>query len=161
MNNYHTTNDKILKSNPKASYLFAPMQGPLKNAHITREEQFKPTKNVLTGYAETHLMDDFTFNEQYHTYQSFGYALDPSKGVSTNCINKQSFIGDKESLKKNKAMTVFNQSNKVIKKKKKERITKRKRAKSGIYYIFVSVYFCFSFFYIYIVFGMFLQYILI
>ena len=118
-------------SNPKANVLFAPMQGPLRNNNITREQEFESKKTILTGYVEPHNMDDFTFNEQYNTYQSFGYALDPSKGINNDCKNKSSFIGDKQSLKDNNAMTVYNQSNKMIKMKKKQRKQNRKRMKSG------------------------------
>lgn len=34
--------------------------------------------NHITGSLENIQMNEFEFNKQYHTYQNFGYAIDPS-----------------------------------------------------------------------------------
>ena len=82
---YHNSKDKELKHNPKAEYLFAPVQGPLPEGvkDSERHVAFQQPQTTLTGHVELHNMDDYTFDEQYHTYQNFGYALDPSRG---NCF---------------------------------------------------------------------------
>ena len=34
--------------------------------------------NHLTGNLNTHTIDDFNFNEQYYTYNAYGYAQNPT-----------------------------------------------------------------------------------
>lgn len=118
---YHDLNTKEILINPKADILFGPIEGPLRKYNETREEEFKPKQTTLSGYVDIEHVDDMSFTEQYHTYQSFGYALNPT--LSDN--NK--YIGDKESLTENKSMTIFNQDNKTIKSKKSQR---RKRIRN-------------------------------
>ena len=111
---YHDLDTKEILINPKANILFGPIEGPLRKYNKTREEEFKPKQTTLSGYVDIEHVDDLSFSEQYHTFQSFGYALNPS--LNTN--NNDKFIGNKELLKENESMTIFNQSNKIIKNKK-------------------------------------------
>ncbi len=67
---FHSRDDKLLLRNPKAEELFAPIEGPLFPGQ-SREDAFQPSKTTLTGHVEFHAMDDFTFEEQFHTFQNF------------------------------------------------------------------------------------------
>ena len=47
------------------------MQGP---QHPLRSSF---NRNTLLGHVESHVMDEFQFHNQYHTFETFGYANDP------------------------------------------------------------------------------------
>ena len=111
--------------NPRANVLFGAIEGPLRKYCKNRNDEFKPSQTTLAGYAEIEAVDDLTFNEQYHTYCSFGYAINPDHDTSTNTKNK--YIGNINNLKENKAMTIYNQSNKMRKEKK---INRKKRLRN-------------------------------
>merc|ERR1712154_313892 len=123
MGKYYDQSTREILHNPKADVLFGPIEGPLRQHTKSREHEFKPKQTTLSGYVEIENVDHLSFSEQYHTFQSFGYAVDPST-ATTNAQNK--YIGDTEKLKENEAMTVYNQSNKMIK-SKKNAIRKRLR----------------------------------
>jgi len=129
MEKYHDISTKEIMHNPKAEVLFGPVQGPLRKFSKSREEEFKPKQTTLSGYVELEDVDGFAFSEQYHTFQSFGYAVDPSirDHHNHNHQHKEKYVGDSELLRSNQAMTIFNQSNKMRKDKKKSNVRKRLR----------------------------------
>eukprot|EP01084_Bolivina_argentea_P287229 492816_1 len=114
MGKYHDINTKEIHHNPTADVLFGPIEGPLRPHSKSRQEEFKPPQTTLCGYVDIDNVDGMCFTEQYHTYQSFGYAVDPTH----NEQNKNKYIGNTENLMENKAMTIFNQSNQMMKHKK-------------------------------------------
>ncbi|ODQ65035.1 WD40 repeat-like protein [Nadsonia fulvescens var. elongata DSM 6958] len=48
-------------------------------------------KNIITGYAEEQAFDDITFKTQQRTFQTMGYALDPS---NNNQLSLAKIVGD-------------------------------------------------------------------
>lgn len=86
--------------NPKYNELFAPDVGP---ANPFKSSQLKMNRNVLSGYVEPAYMSEFQFENQRRTFNSFGYALNPTVG-DANEENK--LIGNPD-LKEDEMKTVF------------------------------------------------------
>ncbi|CAF4541125.1 unnamed protein product [Rotaria sp. Silwood1] len=61
--------------NPKFEDMYAPVFSPT-NPNLTQQQ--RSFKNVLNGYAESTTLSDFQFENQRRTFDSFGYAVDPS-----------------------------------------------------------------------------------
>lgn len=66
---------KELSFNPKFDDLFAPCAGPV---NPFKSAQQAAPKNTLTGFIESAHISDFSFETQRRTFESFGYAQDPS-----------------------------------------------------------------------------------
>lgn len=73
-------------------------------------------QNHVTGYVNQHTMNDFNFNEQYYTFNSYGYAQDPTD------FSQNRIIGDEQNFEKNRGVTVFcggNKGSKAVRKQMK------------------------------------------
>eukprot|EP00485_Elphidium_margaritaceum_P013165 CAMPEP_0202694748 /NCGR_PEP_ID=MMETSP1385-20130828/8527_1 /ASSEMBLY_ACC=CAM_ASM_000861 /TAXON_ID=933848 /ORGANISM="Elphidium margaritaceum" /LENGTH=625 /DNA_ID=CAMNT_0049350647 /DNA_START=29 /DNA_END=1906 /DNA_ORIENTATION=+ len=126
---YHDMGTTQVLHNPKADVLFGPIAGPLRKYSHSRAQEFKPKQTTLSGYVEVEDVDAFSFNEQYHTFNSFGYAMNPSNNTddhNNNNDTQSKYVGDQESLRDHQATTIFNQSNRMIKDKRKN-VRKRLR----------------------------------
>eukprot|EP01066_Platyproteum_vivax_P016538 Platyproteum_vivax@DN7159_c0_g1_i1.p2 len=92
---YHNPADKIIYTNPKADALYRPLQGPtVPNQFDGLEGQYK---NHMTGYVEKSHMNHFAFDVEYHTFHSYGHALDPSeRGIQKRVLVNDSVekLGD-------------------------------------------------------------------
>ena len=71
-------------------------------------QQQRCFKNVLNGHAESTTLSDFQFENQRRTFDSFGYALDPSAGEHAT----PQIVGDQDSAEINQGMTFFETSKK-------------------------------------------------
>eukprot|EP01101_Sappina_pedata_P011802 TRINITY_DN7992_c0_g1_i1.p1 TRINITY_DN7992_c0_g1~~TRINITY_DN7992_c0_g1_i1.p1 ORF type:complete len:581 (+),score=197.62 TRINITY_DN7992_c0_g1_i1:204-1745(+) len=78
MYNYIVPHSKELAYNIRVDAMHLPVSGP-RMPHAKDELDALP-RNSLTGHVEAFHMNDFQFEEQYHTFQSFGYAHDPDAG---------------------------------------------------------------------------------
>lgn len=105
--------------NPKFDELFSPMVGP-ENPFLT--QQMRANKNMLSGYVEKAHMSEFQFENQRRTFNSFGYALDPTVGGEGG--EGSSFIGSVDQAKESKGITVFEST-------KLRPLDKRKRARNN------------------------------
>jgi pre-mRNA-processing factor 17 len=65
-------------TNPTAQELWQPAPGPA----VPGEGSSAVPRNLPTGLAQRVHFDEATFHDQYHTFQSFGYAQDPSQARS-------------------------------------------------------------------------------
>ncbi|KAK2184267.1 hypothetical protein NP493_274g00018 [Ridgeia piscesae] len=92
---------KEVKFNPKYDELFAPAIGPV---DPLRTKQQKAHKNMLCGFVEDSHLDHFQFETQRRTFQSYGYAVDPS--VNTHG-KLETYVGDVEKADEKKGLTVF------------------------------------------------------
>ena len=110
---------KEILSNPSADILFGPVPGPLKSSFKSRNEEFGVSKNALTGHVEVDAFDEFTFNKQYHTYQSFCYALDPSRGVTTAWYQESNAVRNKDKNQKENKNNSKDQDKDTDKRKEK------------------------------------------
>lgn len=74
--------------------LSRPVAGPINPFKPTEGNPLK-RKNVLTGYAEEARVSDATFRTQHRTFQSKGYAADPSANghIIGDVINAERFQG--------------------------------------------------------------------
>ncbi|CAF0888463.1 unnamed protein product [Rotaria sordida] len=79
-------------------------------------QQQRSYKNLLNGYAESTTLSDFQFENQRRTFDSFGYAADPSLGE----YNILQMIGDQTSAEINQGMTIFETSKKRSGEKRKK-----------------------------------------
>lgn len=75
---------KELMYNPKYEEMWTPALGP-DNPRIS--EFHKAQKNTLNGFIECATVNDFQFENQRQTFNSYGYAYDPS-------FNANQIIGD-------------------------------------------------------------------
>ncbi|MES1920828.1 pre-mRNA-processing factor 17, partial [Bonamia ostreae] len=83
-------------------------------------EQFLFPDNTLNGNVKKFAMDDFTFEEKFHTFKNYGYSLDPTN------MEKSKFIGDEKQFSDFGGSTVFREN--PLKRKKYRR---PKREKTG------------------------------
>lgn len=88
--------------NPKYDELFAPIYGP-ENPFLT--QQMRANKNMLSGYIEQAHMSEFQFENQRRTFNSFGYALDPT--IDGTGVEGSSYIGSVDTAKDTNGKTVF------------------------------------------------------
>lgn len=86
--------------NPKYEELFAPTVGP---ENPFKSKQLKMNRNVLSGYVEPAYMSEFQFENQRRTFNSFGYALNPTVDVSES---ETKLVGNPD-LKEDEVKTVF------------------------------------------------------
>lgn len=113
--------DSITKEvmyNPKYEELFAPEIGP-ENPFQTRQQ--RAHKNMLSGFVEQTHISDFQFENQRRTFNSYGYALDPTVGGTPQ--EATHFIGATEAAKETEGKTVFEST-------KERKSDKRKRNKN-------------------------------
>ena len=68
---------KELTYNPKYEEMWAPKLGP-DNPNLT--DFHRAPKNTLTGFVEPANLSDFQFETQRRTFNTYGYAMDPSSG---------------------------------------------------------------------------------
>lgn len=87
--------------NPKYDELFAPVVGP-ENPFKSKQMQMK--RNMLSGYVEPAHLSEFQFENQRRTFNSFGYALDPSVDAE---LKDEKFVGATTSTEKTEPKTVF------------------------------------------------------
>ncbi|KAK9387675.1 WD40-repeat-containing domain protein [Lipomyces mesembrius] len=111
--------DKVVAYNPTYDELTRPFVGP---ANPNAESSLK-RKNLLTGYAEEQSFNDAVFRVQHRTYQTLGYARDPS--LHTNQFGP--YVGDVEKAKRNEGKDILD----VRASKKEIRELKAKRHKTG------------------------------
>ncbi|XP_049856410.1 pre-mRNA-processing factor 17 isoform X1 [Schistocerca gregaria] len=93
---------KEVLHNPKYEELFAPEVGP-ENPFQTRQQ--KAHKNMLSGFVEQAYISDFQFENQRRTFNSYGYALDPTVDGVTG--NGNQIVGATEAAKESDGKTVF------------------------------------------------------
>lgn len=109
---------KELCHNPKYEELFAPVVGP---ENPFRTAQMKAERNMLSGYVEPAHMSEFQFENQRRTFNSFGYAMDPT--VDGEVVEGSKVIGSAELAEETKGKTVFEST-------KLRPLDKRKRKKN-------------------------------
>jgi len=107
-----------VKYNPKYEELFAPELGPV-NPFKTQQQSAK--KNHLAGYVEDAHVNEFQFETQRRTFQSYKFAYDPS---TTDSTEGEKLIGDKAMAAEAEFKTVFEDN-------KERPLDKRKRAKNN------------------------------
>ncbi|XP_063975726.1 pre-mRNA-processing factor 17 [Diachasmimorpha longicaudata] len=91
-----------IKHNPKFEELFAPDVGP---ENPFRTQQQRATKNMLSGFVEKAHISEFQFENQRRTFQSYGYALDPT--VDGTSEEGKTLIGATEAAEGSGGKTVF------------------------------------------------------
>ena len=110
---------KKVMFNPTYEQMYAPVLGP---ENPFKSENQKAPKNTPGGYIEPAHVQDFDFESQRLTFDSFGYANDP-----TNCDTAEArecsdtFIGDKTSFVENKGIMIYQKGVKSGSKNKRKR----------------------------------------
>ena len=79
---------KELMYNPKYEDLYAPVVGP---ENPFKSDLMKAQKNMLTGFVEKSNFNDMQFENQRRTFNSFGYAMNPS---ATGDVAPGEMVGD-------------------------------------------------------------------
>lgn len=93
---------KEVAYNPKAETLYAAVQGP---AALPPGLFRNGVNNTPTGHVERTNLNHFLFDQQYHTFHSYGFAADP-----TISAHPQSFVGNAERMQTKGAATVYGPS---------------------------------------------------
>lgn len=112
--------EKEITFNPKYEELFSPMLGP-ENPFKTQQQQC--TRNILSGYVEPAYVNEFQFENQRRTFNSFGYALDPTVGSTGEGTKVVTTTGQCDDVNP-EAKTVFEST-------KLRPLDKRKRKKNN------------------------------
>ena len=71
---------QVLYANPEYDTMWAPEQGPSLTQGQQRSAGIKSKQHFLGAAAQYHPSSDFAFEEQYHTFNAYGFAMDPSTG---------------------------------------------------------------------------------
>uniref|UniRef100_A0A7S2TJD6 Pre-mRNA-processing factor 17 n=1 Tax=Lotharella oceanica TaxID=641309 RepID=A0A7S2TJD6_9EUKA len=108
---YVKTDTKVVYHNPRVEDLWKPVAGP---KHPDDINPLGVANNTYLGHIEKCAMNEFVFAEQFHTFNNFGYAVNPSDQTAGNTM-----VGDVGRHKKNKGKTVFGGSNGSKKKRKR------------------------------------------
>jgi pre-mRNA-processing factor 17 len=118
---YVNPRTKEFEHNPTVDEMWRPLAGPFRpSGRVVLTAQAQGIEqNAVTGWAEKTNIDAFSFDEQYLTFQNYGYAADPSVNAGANRV-----IGE-EKLKAEKEGDVLSGFNK--KKETKEQKLKRKK----------------------------------
>jgi len=107
--------------NPRVDTLYAPVQGPATLPPGVRRDT---VNNTPTGHVERTNMNDFLFDQQYHTFHSYGFAADPTINARRGTV-----VGNVERLQdKVASATVFDSTSSSRLRKKQ---AKEKRKKGG------------------------------
>uniref|UniRef100_A0A7N0U0Y2 Pre-mRNA splicing factor n=1 Tax=Kalanchoe fedtschenkoi TaxID=63787 RepID=A0A7N0U0Y2_KALFE len=102
---------------PTYDQLWAPIVGP---AHpYAKDGIAQGMRNHKRRFVEEAAIESFVFDEQYNTFQKYGYAADPSASTGYN------YGGDIDALQKNDALSVYSipqqeQTRRRLEKKRKE-----------------------------------------
>ncbi|KAK4753596.1 hypothetical protein SAY87_001700 [Trapa incisa] len=103
---------RAIAFNPTYDQLWAPIYGP---AHpYAKDGIAQGMRNHKLGFVEDAAIDSFIFDEQYNTFQRYGYAADPSASVGYN------YVGDLDTLKQNDGISVYNISHQEQKRRRVE-----------------------------------------
>ena len=110
-----------LSHNPTADQLWAPLIGP---AHPhNRDGRALGLRNHLLGSVQDAVVDSFMFDEQFHTFQAFGYSVDPAGQTGGE------IVGDQDMVENTKAATVYNMTQTEAKKRKMEEKRQEREAR--------------------------------
>ena len=104
----------VLYANPEYDELWAPEQGPSLGVQEQRAAGIK-AKNAFVGHAQAyHPSSDFAFEEQYHTFNAYGFAADPSTagaqqsaGVGPSPAPLSGVVGDLDKWAEARGGSVF------------------------------------------------------
>uniref|UniRef100_A0A061R092 Pre-mRNA-processing factor 17 n=1 Tax=Tetraselmis sp. GSL018 TaxID=582737 RepID=A0A061R092_9CHLO len=115
---YQDPGQKLVYHNPKFDELYAPVAGP---AHPFRKDGVAAgLKNHTTGHVEDAHVDSTVFDEQYSTFHSFGYAVEPQTGTN--------IVGCTDGFKDHKGESVWTVRDKEYKRQRTTAEAKAKRA---------------------------------
>lgn len=92
---------KEIAYNPTYEQLFTPQLGP---SNPFKTQQQRAHKNSLAGFVEPAHFDGFQFENQRRTFQTYGYAVDPTAEKS---VDDEQFIGEIEKISEEEGVTVF------------------------------------------------------
>lgn len=108
----------LVKYNPTYEQLWSPLVGPVHP--FVRDGFSRGLKNHKQGMVEDTSIEPFLFDEQYNTFQAYGYGVDPaSSGGNT-------VVGDLKSMEDKQGGSVYN-----LKQQEQRRLKAGKKRASG------------------------------
>ena len=125
---------KVLYQNPEYDALWAPEQGSSLDAAEQRSAGVKAKSHFAGGVEKYHPSSNFAFEEQYHTFNAYGFAADPSnsgrqsyqaEGAGPSLAAANAIVGDFDKWAEARGGSVF--SNKAPLESKMEEQRKRLR----------------------------------
>jgi len=105
---------KIVQYNPTFEQLWAPEAGPLNPYYANGVTP--GMRNTLGGSMERTNLADFHFEEQYQTFNTFGFAMDPS--AASDAKASTDVVGDSEMWHTMNGRSVFQATKRDAKKRK-------------------------------------------
>jgi pre-mRNA-processing factor 17 len=75
---------QVMKTNPTYEEMWAPEQGPALDPASRRAAGIKSKQRFVGHVARYEPATDFAFEEQYHTFNAYGFAYDPSTGAGSS-----------------------------------------------------------------------------
>ncbi|KRZ35659.1 Pre-mRNA-processing factor 17 [Trichinella pseudospiralis] len=105
---------KELQHNAPYDEIFLPLQGPSNPFKSAKQQMLR---NTLTGFVEPAHISDFNFENERRTFESYGYAKDPTADVPSDRI-----IGDVESAAKYNGLTAFETGKRLQTEEKREKL---------------------------------------
>ena len=126
------TRQTTLYANPEYEEIWAPEQGPSLTVNEQRAAGLKAKASFSGHVGQYHPSSDFAFEEQYHTFNAYGFAADPSTvGASQSAhagpslAQRAGVVGDLEKWAEARGGSVF--SNRTPLESKLEEQRKRMR----------------------------------
>lgn len=123
---------QVVYQNPQYEEMWAPEQGPSLSAHEQRAAGIKAKSAFIGSVQAYHPSSHFAFEEQYHTFNAYGFAADPSThGASQSheagpsLAGRAGVVGDVDKWAEARGQSVF--SNRAGLESKMEEQRKRLR----------------------------------
>jgi len=92
--------------NPSAESMWRPIEGPSNPLSTRLSEAPGMKRNAVTGWVETTYIDPSSFNEQYNTFSTFGYAENPSL-VVRSVVPEENIVGNKDKYEQHQGRSWF------------------------------------------------------
>lgn len=83
----HKYGQQVMKTNPTYEEMWAPEQGPALDPAGQRAAGIKSKQRFVGHVSRYEPATDFAFEEQYHTFNAYGFAYDPSAGAGSSGQN--------------------------------------------------------------------------
>jgi pre-mRNA-processing factor 17 len=100
---------KVVYQNPQYEEMWAPQQGPSLTVHEQRAAGLKAKSSFVGHAAHYHPSSDFAFEEQYHTFNAYGFAADPSTAGhhGQGLAPRAGVVGDRDRWAEARGQSVF------------------------------------------------------
>ncbi|ORX47137.1 WD40 repeat-like protein [Hesseltinella vesiculosa] len=114
------------------------MQQPLLGPSNPYRKPTLPTQNILTGHVEQQAMNESDFRTQLRTYETYGYARDPSTNTAMangnvgHGLDGSGYVGNLETAMALQGATVYDRAPKAFRRNQEQRKKRNGKGDAGV-----------------------------